>query len=74
MFQACYEVQGHELVIIISTAATQKAMLIYLRSLETTLLNAYSQAYILITLMPTMTSFIIRIRLSVTLADLNLHD
>ena len=35
-------------------------------------LKAYSQAYILITLMPEMTSFMIRTRWSVTRADLNL--
>ena len=35
-------------------------------------LKAYSQAYILITLMPEMTSFMIRTRWSVTSADLNL--
>ena len=35
-------------------------------------LKAYSQAYILITLMPEMTSFMIRTRWSVTPADLNL--
>ena len=44
----------------------------YLRSLVTTCLNAYSHAYILITRIPVITSFIIRTRLSVTCADLNL--
>ena len=40
-----------------------------------TFLKAFSQAYILITLIPEMISFIIRTRLSVSLADLNLkHD
>ncbi len=43
-----------------------------LLSLVTTLLNAYSQAYILITLIPMMISFIIFTRLSVITADLNL--
>ena len=38
----------------------------YLRSLVTTLLKAYSHAYIFITLIPVMTSFITRTRLSVT--------
>ena len=44
----------------------------HLLSLVTILLKAYSQAYILITLMPEMTSFMIRTRWSVTRADLNL--
>lgn len=44
-----------------------------LLSLLTTLLNAYSQAYILITLIPVMTSFMTFTRLSVTSADLNLY-
>jgi len=38
----------------------------------TTFLKAYSHAYILITLIPEMTSFMIRTRWSVTRADLNL--
>ena len=38
----------------------------------TTFLNAFSQAYILITLIPVITSFMIRTRLSVCMADLNL--
>ena len=38
----------------------------YLLSLVTTLLKAYSQAYILITLIPEMTSFMTRTRWSVT--------
>ena len=46
----------------------------YLLSLVTTLLKAYSQAYILITLMPEMTSFMTRTRWSVTRADLNLGE
>ena len=37
-----------------------------------TFLKAFSQAYILMTLIPEMISFIIRTRLSVSLADLNL--
>ena len=45
----------------------------YLLSLETTFLKACSQAYILITLMPEMTSFMTRTRWSVTRADLNLR-
>ena len=44
----------------------------HLLSLVTILLKAYSQAYILMTLMPEMTSFMIRTRWSVTRADLNL--
>ena len=46
----------------------------YLLSLVTILLKAYSQAYILITLMPEMTSFMTRTRWSVTRADLNLGE
>ena len=46
----------------------------YLLNFETTALNAYSQAYILMTFIPEMISFIIRIRLSVTNADLNLYN
>lgn len=45
-----------------------------LRNFVTTLLKAYSQAYILITLIPTMISFMMRIRLSVIFADLNLRN
>ena len=46
----------------------------HLLSLVTTVLKAYSQAYILITLMPEMTSFMTRTRWSVTRADLNLGE
>ncbi len=45
----------------------------YLLKALTTLLKAYSQAYILITRIPTTTSFMTRTRLSVILAALNLH-
>ena len=48
---------------------TQK---IYRLKFMTTLLKAYSQAYILITLIPAITSFMTRIRISVSLADFNL--
>ena len=44
----------------------------YLLILLTTSLNAYSQAYILITLIPVITSFITLIRLSVIRAAFNL--
>ena len=44
----------------------------HLLSFVMSFLKAFSQAYILITLMPEMISFIIRTRLSVTKADLNL--
>jgi len=47
-------------------------MFSHLLSFVTIFLKAYSQAYILITLIPEMTSFMIRTRLSVTCADLNL--
>ncbi len=43
-----------------------------LLKVSTILLKAYSQAYILITLIPVIISFIIRTRLSVSTADLNL--
>ena len=45
---------------------------VYLLILLTTSLNAYSQAYILITLIPLITSFITLIRLSVIRAAFNL--
>ena len=45
---------------------------VYLLILLTTSLNAYSQAYILITLIPVITSFITLIRLSVIWAAFNL--
>ena len=54
------KISSHELVII------------YFLSREMTFLKAFSQAYILMTLIPEMISFIIRTRLSVSLADLNL--
>ena len=44
----------------------------HLLNLLTTALKAYSHAYILMTFIPVMISFIFRIRLSVTRADLNL--
>ena len=47
-------------------------MFSHLLSFVTTFLKAYSQAYILITRIPEMTSFMIRTRWSVTRADLNL--
>ena len=43
-------------------------------SFDTTRLKAYSQAYILMTRIPVMISFIIRTLLSVILADLNLKE
>jgi len=48
-------------------------MFSHLLSFVTIFLKAYSQAYILITLIPEMTSFMIRTRWSVTRADLNLE-
>ena len=42
----------------------------YLLSLDISLLNAFSQAYILMTRIPEITSFMMRTRLSVTSADL----
>ena len=44
----------------------------YFLMADTTLLKAYSQAYILITLMPVITSFMTRTRLSVSRADFDL--
>ena len=46
--------------------------ILYLLSFEISLLKAFSQAYILMTRIPEITSFIMRTRLSVTNADLNL--
>ena len=51
---------------------SREPVIIYFLSREMTFLKAFSQAYILITLIPEMISFIIRTRLSVSLADLNL--
>ena len=55
-----------------TTSQNRSVLFTHLLSLVTILLKAYSQAYILITLMPEMTSFMIRTRWSVTRADLNL--
>ena len=50
----------------------KESKIYFLRS-EMTFLNAFSQAYILMTRIPEMISFIIRTRLSVILADFNLE-
>ena len=47
-------------------------VILYLRSFDISLLKAFSQAYILMTRIPEITSFMMRTRLSVTSADLNL--
>ena len=51
---------------------SHESVIIYFLSREMTFLKAFSQAYILMTLIPEMISFIMRTRLSVSLADLNL--
>ncbi len=50
------------------------ATITYFLTAVTTLLKAYSHAYILITLIPVIISFMTRTRLSVILADFNLYD
>ena len=57
-----------------TTSQNRSVLFTHLLSLVTILLKAYSQAYILMTLMPEMTSFMIRTRWSVTRADLNLGE
>ena len=63
----------HRCVVLCIEVLQKEYFNTYFLMAVTTLLKAYSQAYILITLIPVITSFMTRTRLSVCRADLNLE-